>query len=342
VFKRLLCLLLVSSVAVAKDDVKTLRPERAGSGTPRVCGIVAANPKGAMSGTTVIAYTVGIDGKVGDARVTQSSGKPNLDLAATACAGTWRFKPATRSGKPVAFPDTLKISWAESNVALVPDTMAPADVITVTSKPPPPLSSSAAGQPLSIGRPHECSGYYPPAAVVTHSEGSVVLAFTVATDGSTKDVKIRTSSGSADLDAASLACVAQWRYRPATRDGVPVEMPWQAKVVWAIPADGASSVDTVPGRTGYTVPPTDPGAPHDCSPYYPAGANGASGDVELSFLIDARGALWDFKVARSSGDVELDRAAATCASFWKFKPALNGTTPVGLTWHVTVHMARKG
>lgn len=341
-FKRLLCLLLVSSACFAKDDARTPRPERVGSGTPRVCGIVAANPKGAISGTTVISYTIGPDGKVGDAKVAQSSGKPNLDLAATACVGTWKFKPATRKGKPVAFTDTLKIDWAQSNIALVPDTFDPATAITIVSKAPPPPSPPriGSGMPGAVGRPHECSGFYPPEAIAAHAEGSAVLEFTVATDGSTKDVKIRSSSGNADLDAASLACVATWRYRPATRDGAPIEAPWQAKVMWAIPTD--ASPPPVPGRTSYTVPPTELDPSHDCSAYYPAGANGASGDVGVSFLVDARGALWDLKVTRSSGNADLDRAAVACAAFWKYKPALNGGTPVGLTWHASVHMARKG
>lgn len=54
--------------------------------------------------------------------------------------------------------------------------------------------------------------------------GTVSLEVTVGTDGSVTGVQTRKSSGQPALDAAALASVQDWRFRPATRNGQPVEV----------------------------------------------------------------------------------------------------------------------
>lgn len=58
---------------------------------------------------------------------------------------------------------------------------------------------------------------YPP----KHAEAATVtLLVTVQPDGSTEEPVV-VSSGGSDFDAAALAAVKQWKFRPALRDGVP-------------------------------------------------------------------------------------------------------------------------
>src|SRR5665213_2119971 len=60
--------------------------------------------------------------------------------------------------------------------------------------------------PFSIGRPHTCAAYYPAEAIKEHAQGTDLLEFIVATNGSVKDVKVSKSSGNKDLDDAAVNC----------------------------------------------------------------------------------------------------------------------------------------
>jgi len=53
------------------------------------------------SGRVVLALLVGLDGKVTDSKVEQSSGYPRLDEAARAALSLCKFTPGTMDGKPV-------------------------------------------------------------------------------------------------------------------------------------------------------------------------------------------------------------------------------------------------
>jgi protein TonB len=110
-------------------------------------------------------------------------------------------------------------------------TEAPATTaITAQSKmaAPPPISS-----PASIGRAHVCGrDYYPALSLRLGETGTTTLSFHITTDGSVRDIGVTNSSGSQRLDEAAVRCASTWHYRPAIQLGVPVEVPWQAKVVW--------------------------------------------------------------------------------------------------------------
>lgn len=78
------------------------------------------------------------------------------------------------------------------------------------------------------------AAHFPPLVILDRSmltpqmralvpEGVVVVAVLVRTDGSVGEVRIRTSSGNPALDAAAAHVAWGWRFRPATRDGLPTE-----------------------------------------------------------------------------------------------------------------------
>jgi TonB family protein len=71
---------------------------------------------------------------------------------------------------------------------------------------------------------------YPPIALGHLEEGTVTLDLTVASDGSVEDAQILKSSGSAQLDAAALTGVGNWRYKPVYRNGAPVSYHWEVAV----------------------------------------------------------------------------------------------------------------
>lgn len=63
---------------------------------------------------------------------------------------------------------------------------------------------------------------YPEQARMRGEQGSVGLELAVGTDGRVITVTIARSSGSPVLDAAARRSVAEWRFRPAMRDGEPI------------------------------------------------------------------------------------------------------------------------
>lgn len=98
------------------------------------------------------------------------------------------------------------------------------------------FSGAAAAEPppLSFGRPNVCTSDYPPEAAAAGHEGTVRLAFTITDKGTVADPKVDVSSGYPELDAAALACVKDWRYRPAMQNGQPISVPWMAVVNWSL------------------------------------------------------------------------------------------------------------
>lgn len=73
---------------------------------------------------------------------------------------------------------------------------------------------------------------YPSAAERNGIEGWVDVEFTIATDGSVKDILVRGSSPARVFDDAATRAVAQWKYRPLLRNGRPGEQRARLRVVF--------------------------------------------------------------------------------------------------------------
>lgn len=107
---------------------------------------------------------------------------------------------------------------------------APTNAITTQSKVATPQRQISS--PASIGRVHTCGSEYPALSVRLGEQGTTLLSFHIAVDGSVKDLAVANSSGSQRLDDAAVNCAARWRYKPAIENNQPVEVPWKTKVVW--------------------------------------------------------------------------------------------------------------
>lgn len=241
---------------------------------------------------TRASFTVAEDGSVKDVQIVEKSNVPALDDVAKICVSAWRYRPATHQGKPVAKVWQDAIHWSAPSGAINP--------ITVTNKPPSGLQQPAhqAATPVSVGRPHTCNDYYPPDAEKAHSEGRALVGFTVTALGTVKDVIIKGTTGDVDLDAASVTCVSQWLYKPAMKDGVPVDVPWLANVVW---------------KTNLPLMPAAPFKP--CKEFTNATAEvlkGISGSSWIAFQIMQDGSVKPTRIISSSGNDDLDRAATRC------------------------------
>lgn len=71
-----------------------------------------------IGGVVELNISLGPDGKPADIRVERSSGQPLLDAAARDGVRSWRFRPATRSGKPVTTRMRIPVTFT-------PPTMRP-------------------------------------------------------------------------------------------------------------------------------------------------------------------------------------------------------------------------
>ncbi|HVU19828.1 MAG TPA: energy transducer TonB [Rhizomicrobium sp.] len=115
-------------------------------------------------------------------------------------------------------------------VPVTTPTQAPvADAPPAAAQPPaPPVSIAAAG----IAGTHTVPPY-PALARRLSEEGTVRLRIALDDTGAISDVVILKSSGHERLDIAAREWVkARWRYRPATRNGVPVTSSTVADIVF--------------------------------------------------------------------------------------------------------------
>ncbi len=175
--------------------------------------------------------------------------------------------------------------------------------------------------PQPAGPEHVCTMPYPEAAVKAHAEGVTRLSFRITTDGEVKNITIAKTSGNVALDDASLQCAGAWRYKPATRGGVPVEAPWTANVTWKFtPPTLAARISSICARAR---PATSP---------LPIGV----GDTSLSFRVTPDGEITDANVVRSSGDNDLDQMALRCVRTGRVDTSILTLPAEGVPGHVDI------
>jgi len=96
-------------------------------------------------------------------------------------------------------------------------------------EPPPPSGPLLAGvgdvtNPVLIPE-SKIEPEYPELARVARLEGNVILQAIIRADGTVGDVQVlRTNRPNMGFEDAAVAAVLQWRYKPATQNGRPVEV----------------------------------------------------------------------------------------------------------------------
>ena len=153
-----------------------------------------------LSGTVVAEAVIDPAGAVSETRVLRGIA-PELDQAALDALGRWRFEPATRHGEPVA--DTYRVAFRFAFEPRPEPTAAPVDGDVV-----PPVKLYSPSPP------------YPQADWVAAVAGDVTLRATVNEQGRVAAVEV-VQGLSPRLDELAAQALARWRFRPATRLGVP-------------------------------------------------------------------------------------------------------------------------
>jgi TonB family protein len=116
----------------------------------------------------------------------------------------WSFAPARRDGQPVATTLTLPLVVQPRPI---PGKAAP-------PSPPPP-----AHMPVALRQPQPV---YPQEMLRSRMDGEVVVEFALDAEGSVQNPAVVRSSDHG-FEAAALAAVKKWKFKPATlADGTPV------------------------------------------------------------------------------------------------------------------------
>ena len=87
--------------------------------------------------------------------------------------------------------------------------------------PAPQQASSNVGPSAMVSYRDKYPPKYPIQAIRQQQEGIVKLKILVGTDGSPLKIELSDSSGHRSLDRAAIAAARQWKFNPATENGVP-------------------------------------------------------------------------------------------------------------------------
>lgn len=102
-----------------------------------------------------------------------------------------------------------------------PDARLPEATARRSASMPPRPKASAGGErdELAAVEVHTPEPVYPDKARKRGQEGSVVVEFTIGTDGACSEIRVAESSGYRLLDEAAVAAVGKWRFQPAKSGG---------------------------------------------------------------------------------------------------------------------------
>ena len=202
------------SIVITASRVRAPRPPSPPPDLPTIIPLPACSgflPPGLTvqpSGATLFWYRLMPGGDVHDASLFRSSGNSDLDKAALACANSSHRPPEIVAGKPAEILWVGGVDWSIANPVF--------------------------GEPTPNGKPNQCRFFYPPRAIRLNQQGTTVVGFRIAADGTVKDEIVAQSSGSSSLDNAAIDCVKSYRYFPANQNEQPVEIDRATRFIWRI------------------------------------------------------------------------------------------------------------
>jgi TonB family protein len=161
--------------------------------------------------TTLMYAYIYKDGAMQFARMYRASGNEAFDTAAIACANQFHWPPMIHDGEPIEATWVMAAHWMPKWHFII--TPAKAD----ETEP-------------------ECRIHYVPSTqayfVAIPTSEPVFLSYTIAPDGSTKNVKLLRPNRIDYVNTAAIDCVSGWKFFPVLRDGVPVDVDRTIQINW--------------------------------------------------------------------------------------------------------------
>lgn len=258
-----------------------------------------------VEGEVILATVIGADGHVKSARPIY--GHPLLMAAAQAALMQYVYRPRTLNAAEMA-----EIASTATVIFRLPGAADPSPQIT---------------RPVVI---YKTEPEYSSEARKARVNGKVQLRLVVGKDGIPGDIRV-VKSESPLLDQPALDAAGKWRFKPGSRNGVPVETEVTVEMNFRLfPQQAAPTTEP----SGDALPP--PMILYQREAQYPriAAQMGQRGTVELQAIIGVDGRVKSVKVLK--GPPMLAKAAQDAVMQWVYKPTLLNGVPVENETHVSI------
>jgi TonB family protein len=181
----------------------------------RAAAVYPANePDSAVDGATVLRLIIGADGAPSNIEVVSSHGEA-FDRAAIEAVQQSKFDAGTLNGSPVPVHIFARVRFYADRRETYPRISGHYG----------PGSGFAGAATRSYDTPpvaiHVAAAEYSQQARKAKLNGVVLLSMTVTEEGMPTDIKVVKPLGMG-LDESAVRCANEYRFRPATKDGVPV------------------------------------------------------------------------------------------------------------------------
>ncbi len=178
-----------------------------------------------LQGQVVIHLVVSTTGDVLSAEPV--SGNPIFTQAAVAAMKQWKFQPYIKNGHPVQIGYKMPYDFAiadrvTDNPGVNPNSANGTMASLATNELSKSTTTRVSGDEAQKLLLHRVAPVYPDIARQRMIQGTVVLKAIIAKDGRVVDLK--PLSGPKELYDSAVGAVQQWRYKPFTLDGQPVEV----------------------------------------------------------------------------------------------------------------------
>lgn len=173
-----------------------------------------------ITGIVVLDTVIDTEGRVTRIHVVKSI--PLLDHAAIETVQQWRYKPATKDGRPVEVYHSIAVSFPPEGGAIAPTRREE------TGTGGEDEIYEEGGDVRSPELIKKVTPEYPEEARRAKAQGRVELRAIIGVDGNVESVRVMRSVPM--LDDAAVACVKQWKFRPATKSGRPVRVRFNVMV----------------------------------------------------------------------------------------------------------------
>lgn len=188
---------------------------------------------------------------------------------------------------------------------------------------------------------------FPSASVARDGyQGHVIVEATIDRQGRVIQPTVVRTPANGIFEETVLAALGQWSFRPATRDGLPVEVTGIFTVSFWITARERATPGERREEAGRRANAVQMGAGGLVAPrqlttelpeYTPeAKEAGIQGDVYIEAVVTREGRIADPKLIRGLADDELNRRAIEALEKWTFEPGMKNNEPVDVIALFTV------
>jgi TonB family protein len=175
-----------------------------------------------VEGEIVAFFAVSDTGVVKNVRVYK--GDPALAKAAENAVAKWKFKPVVKGDKAIQVLAKATFNFVLNEGAQTTSGVA-AEIGPATEAPTRVRVSNGVSAGLVVTKVHPT---YPADAKRAGIQGVVLLHAVIGRDGTISD--LQPISGPEELIPSAMAAVKQWRYKPYTLNGIPVEVDTQVQI----------------------------------------------------------------------------------------------------------------